>query len=76
MLVRVQVPPSAPSVSVARSEGNKCLRCWKILPEVRAPESLCLRSFQAGSLLQIDLHLRHRQKMLEPNKRFHLRWYQ
>jgi len=37
--------PEAPGVSVEPllAHGDKCVRCWRVLPEVTAPKSLCLR---------------------------------
>ncbi len=34
---------AALSVSPDRASGCKCERCWRILPEVKAPKRLCLR---------------------------------
>jgi len=34
---------AALSVKPARASGCKCERCWRILPEVKAPTMLCLR---------------------------------
>jgi isoleucyl-tRNA synthetase len=31
------------SVEPLLAQGEKCLRCWRVLPEVTAPTSLCLR---------------------------------
>jgi hypothetical protein len=39
-----EVPnPSLGNVLVRRAEGEKCLRCWRVLPEVTAPKFLCNR---------------------------------
>jgi isoleucyl-tRNA synthetase len=37
--------PDAPGVAatVAKAEGHKCARCWRVLPEVKAPAFLCER---------------------------------
>jgi len=37
--------PETPGVSVEPqlAHGDKCVRCWRVLPEVKAPKSLCLR---------------------------------
>jgi isoleucyl-tRNA synthetase len=37
--------PETPGVSVEPrlAEGEKCVRCWRVLPEVKPPTSLCLR---------------------------------
>jgi isoleucyl-tRNA synthetase len=37
--------PETPGVSVEPllAHGEKCARCWRVLPEVKAPTSLCLR---------------------------------
>jgi isoleucyl-tRNA synthetase len=37
--------PETPGVSVEPrlAQGDKCVRCWRVLPEVKAPTSLCLR---------------------------------
>ncbi|MBC7432624.1 MAG: isoleucine--tRNA ligase, partial [Rubritepida sp.] len=32
-----------PAISVAPAPGQKCERCWRVLPEVAAATSLCLR---------------------------------
>jgi isoleucyl-tRNA synthetase len=39
----------APSVAVepTRADGCKCLRCWRVLPEVTPPKMLCLRCDEA-----------------------------
>jgi isoleucyl-tRNA synthetase len=40
----LDVPTVAPvQVHVHTAEGEKCARCWRILPEVRAPRFLCQR---------------------------------
>ena len=31
-----------PKIKIENADGNKCSRCWKILPEVK-PEGLCNR---------------------------------
>ena len=31
-----------PKITLENADGNKCSRCWKILPEVK-PEGLCNR---------------------------------
>ena len=31
-----------PKITIENADGNKCSRCWKILPEVE-PEGLCNR---------------------------------
>ena len=42
--VGMDAPSSKPvQVHVARAEGGKCLRCWRVLPEVKAPVFLCER---------------------------------
>ena len=38
-------------VDVRRAEGEKCLRCWRILPEVTAPKFLCVQCDQAVQTL-------------------------
>jgi isoleucyl-tRNA synthetase len=37
--------PETPGVSVEPhlAQGEKCVRCWRVLPEVKRPTSLCLR---------------------------------
>jgi isoleucyl-tRNA synthetase len=35
------------SVTVHRAEGEKCARCWRILPEVKPSTKLCLRCTDA-----------------------------
>jgi isoleucyl-tRNA synthetase len=35
------------AVEPLRSDGCKCLRCWRILPEVQPPKLLCLRCEEA-----------------------------
>jgi isoleucyl-tRNA synthetase len=35
------------AVEPLRADGCKCMRCWRILPEVAAPKNLCLRCEQA-----------------------------
>ena len=32
-----------PAVSIGLAPGQKCDRCWRVLPEVAAATSLCLR---------------------------------
>jgi isoleucyl-tRNA synthetase len=43
--------PETPGVSVEAllAHGEKCVRCWRVLPEVKAPTSLCLRCEAAVS---------------------------
>ncbi|WP_293900495.1 zinc finger domain-containing protein, partial [Phenylobacterium sp.] len=35
------VPPVG--VAVSKADGEKCHRCWRVLPEVKAPKFLCER---------------------------------
>ena len=35
--------PAEVQVHVAPAQGEKCARCWRILPEVKASRRLCLR---------------------------------
>ena len=37
------LPDLAVQVHIARAQGEKCARCWRILPEVHAPKHLCER---------------------------------
>ena len=37
------------SVEVSSAEGEKCVRCWKVLTEVAAPAHLCARCADAVS---------------------------
>ena len=37
----------APSITIEKTDGHKCERCWKILPEVQNNGSLCNRCVQA-----------------------------
>jgi isoleucyl-tRNA synthetase len=41
--------PETPGVKVEPllAHGDKCVRCWRVLPEVKAPTSLCLRCVAA-----------------------------
>ncbi len=39
----VRVLSGAPSVVIEKAEGEKCERCWKVLPEVDAQTKLCNR---------------------------------
>ncbi|MDE2487722.1 MAG: isoleucine--tRNA ligase [Alphaproteobacteria bacterium] len=34
---------STPTISKATDHGHKCVRCWRVLPEVKAPQFLCER---------------------------------
>jgi hypothetical protein len=43
--------PAPIHVHVRRAEGEKCLRCWRILPEVTAPKFLCDRCDEAVQAL-------------------------
>ncbi len=38
---------AGPEVKVSRAPGGKCARCWRVLPEVDAATSLCLRCTDA-----------------------------
>jgi isoleucyl-tRNA synthetase len=35
------------AVEPLRADGCKCARCWRVLPEVKAPATLCLRCDEA-----------------------------
>jgi isoleucyl-tRNA synthetase len=38
-----EVEPGPAQVSAARASGKKCVRCWRVLPEVEADGELCRR---------------------------------
>jgi isoleucyl-tRNA synthetase len=44
--------PPAVQVHVAHAQGEKCARCWRILPEVHAPKYLCVRC--EGAVAEIE----------------------
>ncbi len=41
------VKEGAPSVSIQKAEGEKCERCWQVLPEVKENDGICNRCTDA-----------------------------